>query len=470
MNSTAVPVIIGSTGLVVTTDSGLAQELQVWLARNYGCDAQLASSVKEADEILNTNGVQSVFVDVRNKMDQTAGLIDRLSCNGNRSKALIAITERDKIAELTVPVHGHICVPLEWTQISTVLRDELASSLFAGGNGFPKEPWNIRFKDFEYETCSHDFYKTLSHLATVATHDVTILLVGDTGTGKTTLARRVHDMSERAAEPLSTVPCGALPPQLIESELFGHTKGSFTGADRDKLGKFEAAGDGTLLLDEIDVLDFSQQAKLLRVIETGEFEAVGSNETKTFSARLIVATNEDPKTLVDQGKFRSDLYYRLNVLEFHIPPLRDRWPDIIPLTLGFIDEFRVAHDIEIRRILPEFLAHLKDYDWPGNIRELKNHVRRAVLFCRNGELTPDDLSPAIVAAASRSSANGNGNGNGNGTLSEKVATSEREILEDALRANNFKRTATAESLGISRVGLYKKMKKYGMLDMKRATE
>jgi DNA-binding NtrC family response regulator len=469
MNGIASPVIIGSTGLVVTTDRGLAHDLQIWLARNYGCDTKLASSVKEADEILNANGVQSVFVDVRNKTEQTTGLIDRLSCNGNRSKALIAITEQDKISELNASVHGHICVPLEWTQISTVLRDELASSLFAG-NDFPKQPWRVRFKDFDYETYSHVFYKTLSHLATVAMHDVTILLVGDTGTGKTTLARRVHDLSERAVHPLLTVPCGALPPQLIESELFGHVKGSFTGADRDKTGKFEAAGDGTLLLDEIDVLDSAQQAKLLRVIETGEFEPVGSNDTRTSGARLIVATNEDPKTLVDQGNFRPDLYYRLNVLEFHIPPLCERRPDIIPLTLGFIDEFRIAHGIGIQRIHPEFLDHLTSYDWPGNIRELKNHVRRAVLFCRNGELTPDDLSAAIVEAANRASVNGNGNGNGNGTLSEKVASSEREILEAALRANSFKRTATAAALGISRVGLYKKMKKYDMLSMKESTE
>src|SRR5690606_35845797 len=155
---------------------------------------------------------------------------------------------------------------------------------------------------------------------------------------------------------------------------------------------------GTLLLDEIDVLTPAQQARLLRVIESGEFEPVGSNETQISQARLVVATNVDLNSLMEKGEFRSDLYYRLNVLEFHIPPLRKRRLDIVPLALGFIDEFRTAHDVAIRRIDPDFLSCLVAYDWPGNVRELKNHIRRAVLFCRNGELTPADLAPAVANA------------------------------------------------------------------------
>jgi DNA-binding NtrC family response regulator len=464
MNGTASPAIIGSTGLVVTSDRGLARQLQVWLSRNYGCDAKLANTVQEADAILKANGIAAVFVDMRKEHDQAAGLFEQLSGDSEHSKALIAIT--DEASEINgSPVHGQIRLPLEWTQLSTLLRDELAASLFVG-NDQPKKPWRVHFGTFSYETYSHELYNTLNHLATVATHDVTILLVGSTGTGKTTLARMVHELSARSTAPMLTVPCGALPPQLIESELFGHVKGSFTGADHDKTGKFEAAGTGTVLLDEIDVLDATQQAKLLRVIETGEFEPVGSNETRRSAARLIVATNENLNTLMEQNEFRSDLYYRLNVLEFYIPPLRERRLDIIPLTLSFIDEFRLAHGITIQRIHPQFLEILQRYDWPGNLRELKNHIRRAVLFCRNGELTPDDLSATIVKAAEKAAINGNGNGHAAATLSEKVASSERDILEAALRAHDFKRTKTAAALGISRVGLYKKMKKYGMLEMR----
>jgi transcriptional regulator with PAS, ATPase and Fis domain len=314
-----------------------------------------------------------------------------------------------------------------------------------------------------YRTFSREFRDTLVNVAHVARREVTVLLVGETGTGKSTLARQIHLLSAKAGEALITVACGALSSELIESELFGHVKGAFTGADRSKIGKFEAAGKGTLLLDEIDVLTPSQQAKLLRVIETGEFEPVGSNDTHTSQARLVVATNVNLNALMASGSFRSDLYYRLNMLEFHIPPLRDRRLDIVPITLGFIEEFRSAHDVEIRRIDPEFLACLVAYDWPGNVRELKNHIRRAVLFCRDGELTPLDLAPPIAGARRRLASQAELSPD---TLTAKMAFSEVEILEQALRENGFNRTATAQSLGISRVGLYKKMKKYGLLSLR----
>jgi DNA-binding NtrC family response regulator len=265
-----------------------------------------------------------------------------------------------------------------------------------------------------------------------------------------------------------TLGCGAMPSELIESELFGHMKGAFTSADRSKIGKFEAAGEGTLLLDEIDVLKPGQQAKLLRVIETGEFEPVGSNETRTSQARLIVASNVDLKELMEGNQFRADLYYRLNTLEFHVPPLRDRPRDIVPMALDFVEELCSAHQIEIRRVHPDFLACLKSYPWPGNVRELKNHVRRAVLFCRSGELTPNDLAPQFnkaVQSQPRSTEQPIPSVAPPGaTLQEKVAANERAMLQQALKENDYNRTATARALGISRVGLYKKMKKHGMVD------
>jgi transcriptional regulator with PAS, ATPase and Fis domain len=308
-------------------------------------------------------------------------------------------------------------------------------------------------------------FQILEHLTRVASHDVTILLVGETGTGKTTVARMVHDLSHRVDEVFLALACGALPPELVESEVFGHVRGSFTGAERNKEGKFEVADRGTLLLDEIDCLDQIQQMKLLRVIETGEFERVGSNETLKTNTRLIAASNVDLKTLVEAGKFRPDLYYRLSVLEFKIPPLRDRPFDIVPMTMVFIDEFREKHGIDIRRIHPEFLERLRYYHWPGNIRELKNHVGRAVLFSHHGHLTPADLAPTILESpengASRNSSFRTGT-----TLSDKVANTEQELLSKALEEHGNNRTATAKALGISRVGLYKKMKKYGMIEPK----
>jgi DNA-binding NtrC family response regulator len=264
-----------------------------------------------------------------------------------------------------------------------------------------------------------------------------------------------------------TVACGALPPELIEAELFGHTKGAFTSAEHARQGKFEAAENGSLLLDEIDLLDLPRQAKLLRVIETGEFEPVGSNETRRSDARLLVASNIDLQDLMQRKMFRADLYYRLNMMEYRIPPLRERRRDIVPLALDFIEDFCRQHAVKVKSVHPDFLRCLKAYTWPGNVRELKNHMRRAVLFCDSGIITPNDLAPQIQHAANdappadamvRKRVVSGGR-----TLFEQVAWNEREILQRALRDNEQNRTATAEALGLSRVGLYKKMKKYGLV-------
>jgi transcriptional regulator with PAS, ATPase and Fis domain len=271
-----------------------------------------------------------------------------------------------------------------------------------------------------------------------------------------------------------------LPPDLIESELFGYVKGAFTGADSDKQGKFAAAEEGTLLLDEIDVLAPEQQAKLLRVIETGEYEPVGSNDTQTSSARLVAASNIDLESLVEAGRFRKDLYYRLNTLSFHLPPLHERTWDIEYLARKFALDHGRAHGIVLRDIEPAFLVALKEYRWPGNIRELENVIRRAVLYCRDGVLTLSDLPSAMRPAGTgiRSGwpRNGRKNGqrteslpaNGKGraptTLEARIDEIEHRIIEESLRNHKNHRTDTARELGISRVTLYNKMKKFGMLN------
>lgn len=313
-----------------------------------------------------------------------------------------------------------------------------------------------------FVTQTRALFPMLDRLLRVAGYDVTILLVGETGSGKTTLARLVHELSPRSDEPFQNVACGALPQDLIESELFGHVRGAFTGAERSKIGRFEAAGRGTLLLDEIDVLGPKEQTKLLRVIETGEFEPVGSTETRTSKARLIVASNTDLETLVDTKKFRSDLYYRLNVLQFRLLPLRERRRDIVPLALQFIEECRRQHGVEIQGVDREFLDVLQRYPWPGNLREMKNHIQRAALFCEDGVLKVDDLSAAIRQPSNDDESSGKNAAPR--SLADHVARNERQILEEALRQHGYKRTATAKALGISRVGLYKKMRKYNLLD------
>ena len=236
-------------------------------------------------------------------------------------------------------------------------------------------------------------------LALAAGHDVPLLLTGETGTGKTSLARLIHDYSPRRRHRFCALSCGALAASLVESELFGHVKGAFTGADRAQLGRFAAAGEGTLLLDEIDTLSLEQQTKLLRVIETGEFEPVGSNKTYHCRARLMAACNGDLELAVEEGKFRRDLYYRLNVLAFHLPPLRERAQDIAPLARALLYRCNQKFGKAVVHIHPEALATLQACSWPGNIRQLENVIQRAALASSGPELLPRHLPDALTPDA-----------------------------------------------------------------------
>lgn len=361
-------------------------------------------------------------------------------------------------------VRETLTLPLDFAHLERLLaEDDLGIDPALPGSfaGLPHR--TLRGATRSLVTFAPSMFDMFDELKVAAAHEVTVLLIGETGCGKTYLARLIHELSSRRNQRCLTVACGALPPDLIESELFGYVKGAFTGADGDKLGKFAAAERGTLLLDEIDVLAPKQQAKLLRVIETGEYEPVGSNDTRISHARLIAASNIDLEKLVKADKFRMDLYYRLNTLSFHLPPLRERPWDIEYLARRFAVEHSRSHQIQLKHVEPEFLAALRQYPWPGNIRELENVVRRAVLYCRDGVLAPSDL-PSALRPAGGSRPLANGDCQRALTLDERVNQVERRIIEESLQRNNFHRTVTARELGISRVTLYNKMKKLGIFN------
>lgn len=366
---------------------------------------------------------------------------------------------------------GQVKAPVDAAHILERIRAEFAGpvhpqrEVHSGESGEVDAEVVLRGVTRQFETNSPQLKSMLEDLAVAAEHDVTILLIGETGSGKTFLSRLIHEASPRRNEPFLHVACGALPRELIETELFGHAKGSFTSAHADKEGKFVAARRGTILLDEIDVLGPEQQVKLLKVIETGEFEPVGSNQTIRSQARLVVASNLHLQPLVDQGRFRPDLYYRLNMLKFEIPPLRNRRMDIVPLARQFIRTFQARHKIPITRIDDSLLEALVDYPWPGNVRELENVIQRAVIYCRDGRLTARQLPTHILAGtagpANDSSVRLTGVApTAETSLSDQVAMTEKEIIEQTLLQNNFSKTRTAQALGISRVTLYNKLKKY----------
>ena len=308
----------------------------------------------------------------------------------------------------------------------------------------------------------------VEQLCIAAAHDVTVLIEGETGTGKTFLAKLVHDCSVRRANRFLVVSCGTLSGNLIASEFFGHSKGAFTSADAPKVGKFAAAGEGTILLDEIDTLGLEHQANLLRVIETGEFEPVGSNETQICKARIIAATNWNLADAVERGSFRRDLYYRLHVISFNLPPLRHRPEDIGPLVRGMVARYGTRYGKRIFGVCPEALRVLEAFPWPGNIRQLENVVQQAVLTSTGNELKVHHLSPQVLTRADAPNVTTPPPGGFDGTLRQTREATERANILRALEKAGQSRTRAAQMLGVSRVTLYKKMKAYKLLKAKGA--
>jgi transcriptional regulator with PAS, ATPase and Fis domain len=284
------------------------------------------------------------------------------------------------------------------------------------------------------------------------------LILGESGTGKTMTARALHQLSGRRDKPFVEVACGALPDSLLESELFGHVAGAFTGANHDKIGKFLQADGGTVFLDEIATASKSLQVKLLRVLQDREFEPVGGNQTHKVDVRLVLATNQDLEELVKRGEFREDLYYRINVISLTQPPLRERIGDIPLLVEHYVAKFNEQTGKKIAGVDEDAMRLLQRHAWPGNVRELLNVLERAVVLSKGTMITPADLPEAIRSQMNSLAAYGGIVDAA--TLKLALAAPERQIIIEALETNGWNRQDTAKTLGINRTTLYKKMKKY----------
>jgi two-component system response regulator AtoC len=294
--------------------------------------------------------------------------------------------------------------------------------------------------------------KLYSHIARVAPTDATVLLVGESGTGKELAAQTIHELSSRRYRPFLPVNCGAISPQLIESEIFGHERGSFTGADRQHKGYFERANGGTLFLDEITEMPLELQVKLLRVLETGSFMRIGSNQDFSTDVRVIAASNRDPEIAVEEGKLRLDLYHRLNVFPLEIPRLRERGSDVGLLAHFFLDELNAANGTQ-KKLSPDALGSLASHHWPGNVRELKNYLHRAYILADDTISEFDFAQPVPARPAGRLSLSV--------PIGASLAEVDRRLIFATLELCGGVKKRAADMLGISLKTLYNRLEEYG---------
>ncbi|NQT18129.1 MAG: sigma-54-dependent Fis family transcriptional regulator [Planctomycetes bacterium] len=301
----------------------------------------------------------------------------------------------------------------------------------------------------------HSMQKIYDIIDVVANTKATVLITGESGTGKSLIAHTVHQKSTRRDQPFIEVSCGALPETLLESELFGHVRGAFTGAHADKPGKFELADGGTIFLDEISAASPSLQVKLLRILQDRTFEKIGSNDSIATDVRIIIASNKDLNQEIEAGNFRADLYYRINVVPIEVPPLRERVCDVAKLAEHFTIMCSRENNKNINGITDEAMRRLQQHNWPGNVRELENVIERAVILAKANTIGIDDLPPRITDNTATSPQEA-----GVLPLKQALEGPEREIIERALRAAGWNRQKAAEMLQVNRSTLFKKMRKY----------
>lgn len=435
-----------------------------------GCDLDAVAAFREVSDRVGRGDVGLVVAFLDDHRDEKA-LVDLLGANWcNVVPTIVLLAQADAQQRLVFLGLGAVdCLPcpIDLSRLALLIdiltiRRRCGHPIRAAATVcHPSES----VLDQDGFLVSTDVLRTLfEQFRRVAPLDTTVMLTGETGCGKTHAARVIHDLSPRRHKPFVVVQCAALSPTLLESELFGHVKGAFTGADRDYPGKLASAEDGTLFLDEVDSVPLACQAKLLRAVDDRQFESVGSTKTLHVRARLIVAASQPLEPEVAQGRFRADLYYRLNVVTFDIPPLRERRAALKPLAEKFLAVFCPRTGKTILGFTEAALHAMETYRWPGNVRELRNAIERAVVLCDGNMIDMVDLPDAVqrsycavaqVCISPLSITAGN-------ELAAARNGSELERLLKALRDHNQNRTEAAAELGISRVTLYKKLHRYGL--------
>jgi len=448
--------------LVVDDDSIIVESLSEFL-RLEGYRVDGVESVRQAIAALEQQDFQVIITDV-NMADSDGFDLLRIARDRYPETVVIMITGYGTIDSaveaIKLGAYDYLTKPIIDDEIRLVVERAVKQQALIRENQDLRRQLDLRYSLDNVVGHDYQMLKVFDLIEAVADSTTTVLMQGESGTGKSLIARAIHYRSSRRDKPFVEVSCGALPETLLESELFGHVKGAFTNAVADKEGKFMAADQGTIFLDEISAASPALQVKLLRVLQERQFEPVGSNQTQSVDTRVILASNKDLSAEVDAGRFRQDLYYRINVVTIALPPLRERIGDIPLLAEFFLKKYCAQLRKEILGLTDEALELMQRYSWKGNIRELENCIERAVVLSKAKYISPEDLPSAIAEQTSDLAVSESHYS----VMSLKRALEEPEkrIIRAALEAHNWNRQATAEALEINRTTLYKKMKRYGL--------
>ncbi len=447
--------------LIVDDESGMRHMLSVLLERE-GYAIDTAVDGQEGLHKIKTHQYDLVLCDIRMpEMDGLTFLENTKSIN--RTLPIIMMSAFGNvdtaIEAMKKGAYDYVSKPFKADEILIRLQRLTAQERLVFENQSLKEALHEETSFSNIVARSPRMLDIFDTIRKIAEFKTTVLITGESGSGKELIARAIHFNSPRAQKPFIAINCSAIPEALLESELFGYMKGSFTGASRDKKGLFEEATGGTLFLDEVGDLPASLQVKLLRAIQEEEIRRVGASQIIKIDVRIITATLKNLQEEIKKGTFREDLFYRLNVLPIHLPPLRERKEDIPPLAEAFLKKFNKELQKKIERITPEAMQFLMDYSWPGNVRELENTIERSMVLesglTLNAEHLPDvvrnmEINPAIRAAASELS------------IKKMMVIMEQELIKKALEKTNGNRTWAAKLLEISHRALLYKIKRYGL--------